>query len=51
MDVKIELKGDIEETEVIDLYRANKWSSADKPRQLMLALRNAHSLVTARASG
>lgn len=51
MDVKIELNGPISEVEVITLYRANGWSSADKPEQLMSALCNSHTLVTARVSG
>lgn len=51
MDVKIELNGQIHEAEVISLYRANGWSSADKPEQLMSALRNSHTLVTARIGG
>lgn len=37
--------------EVIALYRANDWSAADKPEKLMAALKNSHSLVTARDSG
>ncbi|WP_200883056.1 hypothetical protein [Massilia sp. BSC265] len=41
----------IEEDEVIRLYRANGWSSAEKPVQLMAALRNLHALVTARIGG
>lgn len=44
----IMLDDDIEKGEVIALYKANEWSSADKPEQLMAALRNSHSLVTAR---
>lgn len=51
MNVKVELNGKIDEGEVIVLYRANEWSSADKPEQLMLALRNSHTLVTARVDG
>lgn len=51
MDIEIELNGPIEESEVIELYRANEWSSAAKPTQLMAALRNSHTLVTARVSG
>lgn len=51
MEIKIEVNGTIEECEVIELYRANKWSSADKPEQLLPALRNSHTLVTARVSG
>lgn len=48
MDVKIEINGQIQEAEVIALYRANKWSSAEKPKQLISALRNSHTLVTGR---
>jgi hypothetical protein len=36
---------------VLDLYRANGWSAAQKPGQLMAALKESHSLVTARAAG
>lgn len=31
MDIEITLNGVIEEAEVIALYRANGWSSAEKP--------------------
>ena len=41
----------IETDEVISLYRANAWSSAEKPAQLLAALRNSHTLVTARIDG
>ncbi|ABZ74651.1 GCN5-related N-acetyltransferase [Shewanella halifaxensis HAW-EB4] len=51
MDFQIELNGLIEETETIELYQANEWSSADKPDLLILALRNSHTLVTARYEG
>ena len=51
MDIQIEINGSIEELEVIELYKANKWSSAEKPEKLLPALRNSHSLVTARISG
>ncbi len=51
MDIQIEINGSIEEVEVIELYKANKWSSAEKPEKLLPALRNSHSLVTARISG
>lgn len=51
MDIKVELNGQIDEAEVIALYRANEWSSADKPELLMSALHNSHTLVTARARG
>lgn len=51
MNIKVELNGSIEEAEIVDLYRANGWSSADKPDQLLPALRNSHTLVTARIDG
>ena len=51
MDIEIEVNGTIEEQEVIELYRLNNWSSVEKPDQLLPALRNSHTLVTARASG
>ena len=49
--LKINLNDQIETAEVIELYRANGWSSADKPELLMSALNNSHSLVTARIDG
>lgn len=51
MIVEIEVNGTIDEQEVVDLYRLNNWSSAEKPHQLLPALRNSHTLVTARISG
>jgi len=51
MALSISLDDRIETDEVVALYRANDWSSADKPEQLLAALRNSHSLVTARVDG
>jgi GNAT superfamily N-acetyltransferase len=51
VDVEISLNDTIGEEEVLTLYRANAWSSAEKPAQLLAALRGSHALVTARASG
>ncbi len=51
MEVVASLSDTIEEAEVIALYRANAWSSADKPRELLAALRHSHTLVTARRAG
>ncbi|MCP8687867.1 GNAT family N-acetyltransferase [Marinobacterium sedimentorum] len=48
MPLEIRFDDQLRDDEVIELYRANAWSSADKPRQLIAALRNSHSLVTAR---
>lgn len=33
--------------QVVALYRANDWSSANKPEQLLNALRHSHSLISA----
>lgn len=51
MDIEIGINEEIFLNEVVDLYRANEWSSADKPEQLLAALCNSHSLITARVSG
>ena len=51
MALSISLDDRIETDEVVALYRANDWSSADKPEQLLAALRNSHCLVTARVDG
>ncbi len=32
---------------VLELYRANNWTAADKPDQLIAALKNSHNLVLA----
>jgi GNAT superfamily N-acetyltransferase len=51
MHVEVSMQDTIEQSEVVALYRANEWSSAEKPDQLLAALRNSHSLVTARLNG
>ncbi|MEW8052452.1 MAG: GNAT family N-acetyltransferase [Candidatus Thiodiazotropha sp.] len=51
MDVTIETNGQIKEAEVLELYSANGWSSADQPDKLIPALRNSDTLVTARIGG
>src|SRR5688572_5028305 len=38
---------DLPRDAVLALYRANEWSSADKPDLLLKALRASHSLITA----
>lgn len=50
MQVEISLSDSVTMDEVLRLYRANEWSSAEKPQQLMAALRGSHALVTARIS-
>ncbi|MGD8912563.1 MAG: GNAT family N-acetyltransferase [Candidatus Thiodiazotropha sp.] len=51
MDVVIEVNGHIEEAEVLEIYLANDWSSAQKPDKLIPALLNSDTLVTARVDG
>lgn len=48
MSVVISLSDSIEADEVVSLYRANAWSSAEKPQLLLQALRASHTLATAR---
>jgi len=38
---------EIDIEQIIELYKANEWSSAEKPTELKNALLNSHSLVTA----
>ena len=49
--IEISFEDTVEMPEVVELYTANNWSSANKPTELIKALRNSHSLVTARKSG
>jgi len=51
MQIEISTNDSVNEEEVLALYRANEWSAAEKPKELLAALRNSHTLVTARASG
>ena len=51
MEINISTKDSVSEDEVIGIYKANEWSSADKPKELLAALNNSHSLVTARING
>ncbi|WP_221798436.1 GNAT family N-acetyltransferase [Oceanobacter mangrovi] len=51
MNLLISLQDQVAEAEILELYRANGWSSADKPELLIPALNNSHSLVTARLDG
>lgn len=49
--IVVSLSDRIETDEVIGIYRANGWSSAEKPVELLAALRHSHSLATARIGG
>ena len=47
MDIEIKETKEINKEKVIELYKANKWSSAEKPDLLYKALMNSDSLITA----
>ena len=47
MDIEIKETKEINKEEIIKLYQANKWSSAEKPDLLYKALMNSDSLITA----
>jgi GNAT superfamily N-acetyltransferase len=47
MAIIISDRRDIAPSNILDLYRANKWSSAERPEQLINALRNSHTLFSA----
>lgn len=51
MGINVQLDGPVQTEEVVEIYRANGWSSAEKPVDLMAALQNSHALVTARMDG
>lgn len=48
MEIITSTNDSVTEDEVIDIYKANEWSSAEKPIELLAALNNSHTLVTAR---
>lgn len=47
MDILLSETRELPEAPVLHLYRGNGWSAAAKPSQLMAALQNAHTLVSA----
>lgn len=47
-DVEISFADTVEVPEVVEIYAANEWSSAERPEKLIAALRGSESLVTAR---
>lgn len=49
--VDIDARGRVSRDEVVELYKANGWSSANKPDQLLAGLRGSETLVTARQGG
>lgn len=47
MIIKIKETKDVAKADIIRIYKANKWYSADKPDKLYNALLNSHSFITA----
>ena len=47
MNIKLSETRNVDLEKIIHLYKANKWSAAEKPEILYKALMNSHSLVTA----
>ncbi|MFD2034981.1 GNAT family N-acetyltransferase [Belliella marina] len=51
MEINISDRRDIKIEDILELYRANKWSSADKPTELYNGLTNSHTLLSAWDNG
>jgi GNAT superfamily N-acetyltransferase len=47
MTIEIKETKEVKKCDIIEVYKANNWSSADKPDQLFNALINSHSFITA----
>ncbi|SFT14925.1 hypothetical protein SAMN05660206_11556 [Sphingobacterium wenxiniae] len=47
MTIQISERRDIKIEDIIELYTANEWSSANKPNELYNALMNSHTLISA----
>ncbi|MBD0400680.1 GNAT family N-acetyltransferase [Flammeovirga sp. EKP202] len=47
MNITLSESTEIPQEQIIELYKANKWSSADKPDVLYKALTNSHTLISA----
>lgn len=45
--IEIKETKDVKQEDIIAIYKANHWSSAEKPDQLFKALINSHSFITA----
>lgn len=51
MAIEISDRRDVEQAAVLDLYRANGWSAAQKPTELYQSLLHSHALFTAWEDG
>jgi GNAT superfamily N-acetyltransferase len=50
-EIDYRLTRELPAEDIVALYRANGWSSAEKPRELLAALADSHSVVTAWSGG
>jgi GNAT superfamily N-acetyltransferase len=47
MNIELSEGRNIDKDQVLELYRKNNWSAADKPEELMKALGSSHALISA----
>lgn len=47
MKIQVKETKNVLQSDIIRIYKANKWSSADKPDELFKALMNSHTFLTA----
>lgn len=47
MSIRLSERKQIDRDKILNLYRQNKWSSADKPDDLLNALGNSHTVISA----
>ena len=47
MRIEISEKRQIDSNKILNLYRKNKWPSADKPNELLNAIENSHAIISA----
>ena len=47
VEIRLSETKEIDTEQIVELYRANQWSSAEKPAELKNALLNSHALITA----
>lgn len=47
MEITLSESRNITAQNILPLYNSNKWSAANKPKELLLALINSHTLITA----
>ena len=51
MEIEIKTTREIPKDQLLEIYKLNKWSSAEKPDLLYKALTNSHNLISAWVNG